>query len=120
MLHKHRISNYTLFTFPQFLVSFLSQLSELLGLCKQFLGLFGEGLQQAVVTDLTHDELLELAPVGFLAVEVEAVLSGLFFGGVETPEVPVTAIHSQLLFELRVTHANLDTMVDTGSVADDQ
>ncbi len=83
MLHKHRISNYTLFTFPQFLVSFLSQLSELLGLCKQFLGLFGEGLQQAVVTDLTHDELLELAPVGLFVVQVEAVLTSFVLGGVE-------------------------------------
>lgn len=44
---------------------------------------FIKRLQQAVVTDLAHDEVLELAPVGFLAVEVETVLAGFFLGRVE-------------------------------------
>lgn len=114
------IGNQRLFPLAQFLIPFVSQLSKLLGLGEEFLGLFREGLQQAVVTDLALDELLEVGPVGFLAVQVEAVLSGLFLGGIVTPEVPVTAIHSQLLFELGVTHADLDAVVDTGSVADDQ
>ena len=109
-----------LFPFAQLLVTFVSQLSELLGLCKQFLGLFGEGLQQAVVTDLAHDEVLELAPVGFLAVQVEAVLTGLFLGRVETPQVPVTALDGLGLFVLGTTHTDLDAVVDTRSVADDQ
>ena len=52
----------------------------MLGLCKQFLGFFREGLQQAVVTDLTHDELLEVAPVGLFAVQVEAVLTSFVLG----------------------------------------
>jgi len=49
----------------------------------------GEGLHQRVVAHLAHDEVAELAPVGLLRVEVEAVLAGLFLGGVEVPEVPV-------------------------------
>ena len=92
----------------------------MLGLGEEFLGFFGEGLQQAVVTNLAHDEVLEFCPVGFLAVQVETVLAGLFLGGVETPQVPVTAINGELLFELGVTHADLDAVVDTRSIADDQ
>lgn len=63
--------------------TFVSQLHKLLGLGEEFLGLFGECLQQDVVADLTHDELLELAPVGLFVVQVEAVLTGLVLGGVE-------------------------------------
>ena len=79
---------------------------------------FIKRLQQAVVTDLAHDEVLELAPVGFLAVQVEAVLAGLFLGRVETPQVPVTALDGLGLFVLGTPHTDLDTVVDTRSVAD--
>ena len=111
---------YLLFPFAQLLISFVSQFRELLGLGEQLLGFGREGLQQAVVTDLAHDEVLELAPVGFLAVQVEAVLTGLFLGRVETPQVPVTALDSLSLFVLGTAHTNLDSVVDTRSVADDQ
>ncbi len=109
-----------LFSFAQFLVTLISQFRELLGLGEQLLGFGREGLQQAVVTDLAHDEVLELAPVGFLAVQVEAVLAGLFLGRVETPQVPVTALDGLGLFVLGTTHADLDAVVDTRSVADHQ
>ena len=133
-----------LFPFAQFLIPLITEFRELLGLGEQLLGFGREGLQQAVVTDLAHDEVLELAPVGFLAVQVEAVLTGLFLGRVEfrckpsekqtclffrgaarnvgtkTPQVPVTALDGLGLFVLGTTHADLDAVVDTRSVADDQ
>ena len=114
------IGNQSLFPFAQLLIPFVSQFRELLGLGEQLLGFGREGLQQAVVTDLAHDEVLELAPVGFLAVQVEAVLTGLFLGGVETPQVPVTAINGLGLFVLGTTHTDLDAVVDTRSIADHQ
>ena len=109
-----------LFPFAQLLIPFVSQFRELLGLGEQLLGFGREGLQQAVVTDLAHDEVLELAPVGFLAVQVEAVLTGLFLGRVETPQMPVTALDGLGLFVLGTTHTDLDAVVDTRSVADHQ
>ena len=70
-----------LFPFAQFLIPFVSQLSKLLGLCEEFLGRLWEGLQQAVVTNLAHDELLEVSPVGFFACYQGhlIILSNLFF-----------------------------------------
>ena len=61
---------------------------------------FIKRLQQAVVTDLAHDEVLELAPVGFLTVQVEAVLTSFVLGGVEAPQVSVTAFNGLGLFVL--------------------
>ena len=80
----------------------------------------GEGLHQRVVAHLAHDEVAELAPVGLLRVEVEAVLAGLFLGGVEVPEVPVAALDGFLLLVLRAAHTDLDAVVDAGCVADDE
>ena len=51
---------------------------------------------------------------------MEAVLAFFFLDGVEAPEVPVIAVDGELLFELGVTHADLDAVVDAGGVADDQ
>ena len=116
----YAIRPYMLFPFAQLLISFVSQFRELLGLGEELLGFGREGLQQAVVTDLAHDEVLELAPVGLFAVQVEAVLTGFVLGRVETPQVPVTALDSLGLFVLGTTHADLDAVVDTRSVADDQ
>ena len=70
----------SLFPFAQLLIPFVSQFRELLGLGEQLLGFLREGLQQAVVADLALDELLEVGPVGFLAVQVETVLAGLVIG----------------------------------------
>ena len=109
-----------LFPFAQLLIPLVTEFRELLGLGEEFLGFLREGLQQAVVTDLAHDEVLELAPVGFLAVQVETVLAGLFLGRVETPQMPVTALDGLGLFVLRAAHADLDAVVDTRSVADHQ
>ena len=86
-----------LFPFAQLLVTFVAKLGELLGLGEQLLGLLGEGLHERVVTHLTHDELLEVGPVGLLRIQVEAVLAFVFLGGVETPKVPVTAVNSSLI-----------------------
>ena len=51
---------------------------------------------------------------------MEAVLAGLFFGGVEVPQVPVAALDGFLLLVLRATHTDLDAVVDAGRVADDE
>ena len=95
-----RFNQESLLPFAQLLVAFVAELGELLGLGEQFLGLLGEGLHERVVTYLTHDELLEVGPVGFLGIQVEAVLAFVFLGGVEAPEVPVTAVDGELLFHL--------------------
>ena len=95
-----RLDQERLFPFSQLLIPFVAELGELLGLGEQFLGFLGEGLHERVVTNLTHDELLEVGPVGFLRIQVEAVLAFLFLGGVEAPEVPVTAVNGKLLFHL--------------------
>jgi hypothetical protein len=51
---------------------------------------------------------------------VEAVLTSFVLGGVEAPQVPVTAFNGFGLFVLGTTHTDLDAVVDTRSVADDQ
>ena len=51
---------------------------------------------------------------------MEAVLAGVFLGGVEVPEVPVAALDGFLLLVLRAAHTNLDAVVDAGGVADDE
>ena len=64
---------------------------------------------------------MELAPVGLLRVERERVLVLFDEGGVETPQVPVAALHSFLLLGLALAHATLglQTVVDTRSVSND-
>jgi len=109
-----------LFNFGEFLVAFVAETCEVLGSNEEFFCFLGEGLGEGVVTYLAHDELTELGEVGFCAVEMEAVLTCFFLFGVEVPEVPVTASNSHLLFVLGATHTDLDTVVDTGSVADDE
>ena len=71
----------------------------------------GEGLHQGVVTDFAHEEVAELAPVGFGAVQMETVLAFVFLGGIEMPEVPVAASNSHLLLVLGATHTDLDAVV---------
>jgi len=104
----------------QFLVALVAQLGVALRGDEEFFGLLREGLHQRVVADLAHDEVAELAPVGLLRVEVEAVLASLFLGGVEVPQVPVAALDGLLLLVLRAAHTDLDTVVDAGGVADDE
>ena len=64
----HIIRFRKLLILAQLLVAFVAELSKLFSLGEQFLGFLWEGLQQRVVTDFAHDELLELAEVRFLAV----------------------------------------------------
>ena len=104
----------------EFLVTLVAQFGIALGGDEEFFGLLGEGLHQGVVADLAHDEVAELAPVGLLRVEVEAILAGVFLGGVEVPEMPVAALDGLLLLVLRATHTDLDAVVDAGCVADDE
>lgn len=104
----------------EFLVAFVADLGEALGGLEQFFGLLGEGLGEGVVANLAHQEVAELAPFGLLAVEVESVLTCFFLGGVEVPQVPVAAINCHLLLVLGTAHTNLDAVVDTWSVADDE
>ena len=104
----------------QFLVAFVAQFGVALRGDEELFGLLGEGLHQRVVAHLAHDEVAELAPVGLLGVEVEAVLASLFLGGIEVPEVPVAALDGFLLLVLRAAHTDLDAVVDAGCVADDE
>ena len=77
-------------------------------------------LLYAGVADLALEEVLEEAPVGFLAVECEGVLAFALKHGVVAPEVPVAACHGALLFLLAVTHAGFEAVGDTGRVGDDE
>ena len=104
----------------QFLVAFVAQFGVALGGDEELFGFLGEGLHQGVVADFAHNEVAELAPVGLLRVEVEAVLAGLFLGRVEVPQVPVAALDGLLLLVLRAAHTDLDAVVDAGRVADDE
>ena len=104
----------------QLLVTLVAQFCIALGGDEEFFGFGGEGLHQRVVAHLAHDEVAELAPVGLLRVEVEAVLAFLFLSGIVVPEVPVAALDGLLLLVLRAAHTNLDTVVDAGCVADDE
>jgi len=73
--------------FRELLITLVAQFGVALGGDEEFFGLGGEGLHQGVVADLAHNEVAELAPVGLLRVEMEAILAGLFLGGVEVPDV---------------------------------
>ena len=106
--------------FSEFLVAFVAQFGVALGGDEEFFGLLGEGLHQRVVAHLAHNEVAELAPVGFLGIQVEAVLAIFLFGGIVVPEMPVAALDGFLLLVLRAAHTNLDTVVDAGCVADDE
>ncbi len=106
--------------FREFLVALVAQFGVAFGGDEEFFGFLGEGLHQRIVAHLAHDEVAELAPVGLLRVEVEAVLAFFFLGGVVVPEVPVAALDGLLLLVLRAAHANLDAVVDAGCVADDE
>ena len=106
--------------FGEFLITFVAQFCISFRGDEEFFGLLGEGLHQGVVAHLAHDEVAELAPVGLLRVEVEAVLAFLFLGGVEVPEVPVAALDDLLLLVLRASHTDLDAVVDAGCGADDE
>ena len=104
----------------ELLITLISNLGIALRGDEEFFGLLGEGLHQRVVADLAHNEVAELAPVGLLGIQVEAILAFFFLGGVVVPEVPVAALDGLLLLVLRATHADLDTVVDAGCVADNE
>ena len=94
-------------------------LCELLRLGEELLGSLGEGTGQSVVTNLAHDEVT-IRSSGSLAVELEGILALVSQTRIITEAVPVACFNSLLLLELRNAHAALDTVVDTGSVADDE
>ena len=102
------------------LVGVQADFGEFLGLVEEFLGALGEELEEGCETHLAFEEVLELGPVGFLAVEGERVLVRAFESGVVAIEVPVAAFDCELLFFLAETHAGLETVVDTRSVGDDE
>ena len=106
--------------FRELLITLVAQFGVALRGDEEFFGLLGEGLHQGVVADLAHNEVAELAPVGLLAIQVEAVLTGLFLSRVVVPEVPVAALDGLLLLVLRAAHTDLDAVVDAGCVADDE
>ena len=112
--------DYTFLHLAQFLVALVAEFGETLGGLEQLFGLLWEGLGERVVAHLAHQEALELAPVWLLAVQMESVLAFFFLGGIEVPQVPVSALNGHLLLVLGATHTDLDAVVDTWSVADDE
>ena len=102
-------------------VGLVAQLGHLLGLGEELLGLVGISLLDREVTNLTEQEVVEVLPVGLLRVESERILAFIGQSGIVAPQVPVTALDSLLLLSLALTHAalGLHTVVDTGSVSDD-
>ena len=100
-------------------VGLVADLGHLLGFGEEFLGLVGISLLDREVADLAEQEVVELAPVWLLGVEAERVLAFLDEGGVEAPEVPVAAFDGLALLGLALAHTGLQTVVDTGSVGDD-
>ena len=92
--------------------------AELLGLGKQDLGSLGEGSGQRSETGLAHHEVQQLA-IGLLAGQDERILTlGLQLGHI-APQGPVAALAGQLLLQLSLAHALGDTVVDAGSVSDE-
>ena len=102
------------------LVCFETYLSELFCLLEELLSAVWIHLVEGCETNLTLEEVLELAPVWLLAVESEWVLVCALESWVVSVEVPVTALDSELLLLLAETHASLETVVDTWSVSDDE
>ena len=92
--------------------------AELLGLGKQDLGSLGEGSGQRSETGLPHHELQQLA-IGLLAGQDERILTlGLQLGHI-APQRPIAALAGFLLLQLSLAHALGDTVVDAGSVSDE-
>ena len=71
-------------------------------------------------TNLALQIILELAPIRLLAVERERVLALSLQSRIVTPQVPVATLNGSLLLSLRLTHTFLQTVVDTGSISDNQ
>ena len=87
-------------------VTAVTLLCILSGLIIELLCLFGEGELQRGVTVLSHEELLEVTG-GFLGIQREGILPLLLQTGIIAVEVPVTAFHSLLFFQLAQAHAAL-------------
>ena len=102
-------------------VGLVAELGHLLRLGEEFLGLVGVGLLDGEIADLAEQEVVEVCPVRLLGVEREWVLAFLGQSGIVAPEVPVAALDGLLLLGLALAHAalGLQTVVDTGSVGDD-
>ena len=83
----------------QTLVGLVADLCELLGLVEEFLSDVGEALHQGAVAHLAFDEVLELAPVGLLAVEGERILALFGQSRVEVVQMPVTALYCEFLLQ---------------------
>ena len=106
--------------FSQSLVSLETYLGELLCLLEELLGAVWIHLVERSESNLSLEEVLELAPVWFLAVESERILVCSLERRVVSVKVPVTALYSELLLLLAQTHAGLETVVDTWSISDDE
>jgi len=86
------------------LIAVVTPFGIFFGFHEQFLGFFREGFGQRIVTDFAHEEVLELAPIGLLAVQLHGVQPLSFEFGIETVQVPVTACYGIFLFLLRFAH----------------
>ena len=78
--------------------------SVVLGSVEEFFGFCGILLLDGGVANFAQEEVFELVPIGFLAVEAEGVLAFVFEGGVVTPEVPVATFTGACFLGLALTH----------------
>ena len=81
-------------------VSLVTELGHLLSLSEELVSLLWECLLYREVTYLTEQEVTEVSPVRSLAIESEWVLALSSQEWVVTPQVPVTALNSQLFLVL--------------------
>ena len=101
-------------------VGAVTYFGEFLGEAQELLGSVREQLVKGCETNLSLEEVLELAPVRLLRIERERILVRALKLRVVPVEVPVTALDSEFLLLLAQTHAGLQTMVDTWSIGDEE
>ena len=85
----------------------------------RLVSLVGEGTLQRAVTNFTLDEGSVIS-CGSLGIQLEGILASQSLSGIEAEHMPVTSSYGILDGLLSLDHTALDTLVDAGSVSDDQ
>ena len=94
-------------------------LCALLCLLEELSCSLGECTGEGIVTDFAHDEVA-VACTRCLAIEGEGILALISQSRIEAEHMPVACCNSLLLLGHGDAHTALDTVVDTGSIADDE
>lgn len=126
MFYKLLFARNLYFLAPVFLaladIALVAKLGHVLARLEEFLTFIWICLENREETDFAAEEVLELSPVWDLGVERERILAFLCQLRIISPEMPVTALNGIGLLCLTASHAtlNLQTVVDTRSVGDDE